>query len=70
MYRGVNEFKYGYQQTTSLVKDDLRAYSNSILNRWKNHFCQLLNMHGVNGIIQSEIHRVELLMPELSAFDI
>ena len=70
MYRGINYFKYGYQPTTNLVNDDLRADSHSILNRWKNHFCQLLNIHGVNVIRQSEIYRAELLVPEPSAFDI
>jgi hypothetical protein len=70
MYRGINDFKHGYQPTTNLVKDDLHADSHIILNRWKNHFCQLSNTHGVNVIRQSEIHRAELLVPEPSAFDI
>jgi len=70
MYRSTNEFKYGYQPTTNLVKDDLHADSHSILNRWKNYFCQLLNIHGANGIRQSEIHTAEMLVPEPSAFDI
>ena len=70
MCRGINEFKYGYQPTTNLVKDDLHTDAHSILNAWKNHFCQLSNMHWVNGIRQSEIHRAELLVPESSAFDI
>jgi hypothetical protein len=48
LYRGVNEFK-GYQPRTNLVKDergDLLMDPHKILNRWKNYFCQLLNVHG------------------------
>jgi hypothetical protein len=29
---------------------DLLADSHSILNRWKNYFYQLLNVHGVNDV--------------------
>ena len=65
MYRGKNEFKYGYQPTTNLVKDDLNADSHSILNRWKNHFCRLLNIHGVNGTRENEIHTAEMLVSEM-----
>jgi hypothetical protein len=40
---------------------DLLVDSQSIFNRWKNYFCQLLNVHGVNDR-QTEIH--EPLIPE------
>jgi hypothetical protein len=43
--------------------------SHSILARWKNHFCQLLNVHGVNDVRQSEIHTGEPLVTEPSAFE-
>jgi hypothetical protein len=39
LYRGINEFKRGYQPRNSLVKDengDLLADTNNILNMWKN----------------------------------
>jgi hypothetical protein len=39
--------------TSDLVldnKDDQLAESKSILNRWKNNFCQVLNVHGDNYI--------------------
>jgi hypothetical protein len=42
---------------------DLLADSHSILNRWKNYFCQLLNLHGVNDVRQNEIHTAEPLVP-------
>jgi hypothetical protein len=41
LYRGINEFKKGYQPRTNMVKEengDLFAYSHIILNRWKNYF--------------------------------
>jgi hypothetical protein len=40
---------------------DLLANSHSILNRRKNYFCQLLNVHGVNdggNTLRSEIHKL------------
>jgi len=41
--------------------------SHKILNRGRNHFSQLLNVHGVNDVRQTEIHSAEPLVPELSA---
>jgi hypothetical protein len=43
---------------------DLLAYSDNILNRWKNYFCQLLNVHGVSDVRLTEIHTAEPLVPE------
>ena len=42
--------------------------SQSILSRWRNHFSQLLNIHGVNDDMHTEIHRAGPLVPEQSAF--
>jgi hypothetical protein len=44
LYRGINEFKKGYQPRTNLVKNekgDILADPHKILNRWMNYFCQL-----------------------------
>jgi hypothetical protein len=41
----------------------------SILARWRNHFFQLFNVHGVNDVRQTEIHTAEPLVPELSALE-
>jgi hypothetical protein len=52
LYRGISEFKNSYQPRNNLVKDetgDLLADSHNILNRWKNYFSQLLNVHSING---------------------
>jgi hypothetical protein len=37
------------------------------LNKWENYFCQLLNVHGVNDVRQTEIHTAEPLVPEPSS---
>jgi hypothetical protein len=44
----------------------LVADSHSILARWRNHFFQLLNVHGVNDVRQTEVHTAEPLVPEPS----
>ena len=38
--------------------------------RWRNHFYQLLNVHGVNEVGQPEIHTAEPQVPEPSAFEV
>jgi hypothetical protein len=62
LQRGINEFKKGYKRRTNFmnsVNGDLLADSHSIFNRCKNYFCQLLNVHGVNNVRQTEIHTTE-----------
>ena len=46
------------------------ADSHSIMTRWRNYFSQLLNVHGVKGVRQIEIHTTEPLVPGPSAFEI
>ena len=73
LYRGINEFKNGYQPRTIIVKNDkgdLVADSHNILARWRNHLSQLLNIHGINDGGQIEIQAAEPLGPEPSAFHI
>ena len=63
----------GYQPRTNTVKDEkghLITDSHSILARWRNHFSQLLNVHGVNDVRQTEIQKGEPLVPEPSAFEV
>jgi len=72
LYRGINDFKKGYQPKTTIVKGekgDLIAEHHSIMARWRNYFSQLLNVHEVNDIRQAEIHTVEPLVPEPSVFE-
>ena len=73
MYRGINDFKKGYQHRTNIVKDDkgdLVADSHSILARWREFFSQILNLRGFNDIRQTEIHTAEPLVPEPSASEV
>jgi hypothetical protein len=66
LYRGRNEFKRGYQPRNNLVKDengDLLAVSHNILNRCKNYFSQLLNVHNFSDILQIEVCTAEPLVP-------
>jgi hypothetical protein len=55
------------------VKDengDLLADSHNILNRWKNYFSQLLNVHNVSDVRQIEVHTAEPLVPGLSCLEV
>jgi hypothetical protein len=65
--------KKGYHPRTNIVKDekdDLVTDCHSILASWRKHFPQLLSVHGVNDVRQTEIHTAEPLWPELSAFEV
>ena len=71
-HRGISNFKMGYQPIANIVKDekgDLVAESHSILARWRNHFCQLLSVDGVNNARQTEIRTAAPLASEPSAFE-
>jgi hypothetical protein len=49
LYKGITEFKKGYQRKSNLVNDemgDLLADPQKNLTRWKNDFCQLLHVQG------------------------
>jgi hypothetical protein len=46
----------------NLMRDengDMLADFHNILNRWKNNFSQLLNMHNVSDVRQIEVHKAE-----------
>ena len=63
----------GYQPRTNTVqyeKGDLVRNPHSILARWRNHFSQLVNIHGVNDVRQTTVYTAEPLMPELSAYEV
>jgi len=51
------------------MKDEngnLLADSHDIFKRWRNYFCQLLNVHSVNDTRETETHTV----PEPSCFEV
>jgi hypothetical protein len=73
LYRVINEFKRGYQPRNNLMKDengDLLADSHNVLNRWKNYFSQLLNVHNVSDVRQIEVHTAEPLVPSHSRLEV
>jgi hypothetical protein len=53
----------------STKKEDLLADSHNILNRWKNYFSQLLNVHRVRDVRQIEIHTAKPLVPDPGTFE-
>jgi hypothetical protein len=50
--------------------DDLLADSYNILNRWKNYFSQLLDVHDVSDVRQIEVHTAEPLVPGTSRLEV
>jgi hypothetical protein len=48
----------------------LQADFHNILNRWKNYFPQLLNVHRVSDVRNLQIHTVEPLVPDPSHFEV
>jgi len=73
LYRDISDFQKGYQPRTNIVKNqkgDLVADSHSILARWRNPFSQLLNIHEVNDVRETEIHTAKSLVPDPSAFNV
>jgi hypothetical protein len=69
LYRGINEFKKGYQPRINIIKDEncnLLADHKSVLNRWKNFFNQVLNVHEVHNVRQMDIYMAEPLIQEPS----
>jgi hypothetical protein len=68
-----NAFKKCYQTRTNYLKDerdDLLVDPHKILNRLKNCFCQLFNVHGAGGFRQSEQHTAEPFVLQPSASEI
>jgi hypothetical protein len=73
LYKGINEFKKGYQPRINIIKDEngnLLADPHSVLNRWKHFFNQVLNVHMVHDVRQMDIHTAEPLVPEPSLVEV
>jgi len=73
LYRGINDFMKGYQPRTTRVKDekgDLVADPPQYYGEVEELFLQLLNVNEINDIRQTEIHTVEPLVPQPSAFEV
>ena len=66
LYKGIKDFKKGYQARVNVIKNENEqslADSSSILNRWKDYFSQLLNVHKDNDVGEIEIQTAEPLIP-------
>jgi hypothetical protein len=73
LYRGINGFMRGYQRRSNLVKDengDLLADSNTIVNRWKIYFSQVLNVQNFSDVGQIEIQTADPLVPGPSHLEV
>jgi hypothetical protein len=57
-----------YQQKYGKSDVNLLTDSQNILNRWKNYFTQLMNIHRVHNVWQTKIHTAGPLIPEPSPF--
>jgi hypothetical protein len=71
--RGISAFKKDYQPRSNLVKNekcDFVVDSSSIVARWRKYISQLLNVHGVNVVRKTEIHKAEPLVPKPSALSL
>jgi hypothetical protein len=65
LYRGINEFKKGYQPRINVIKDEngnQLADPQNVLNKWKNFFNQVLNVREVHDVRQMDIHTAEPLI--------
>jgi hypothetical protein len=73
LYRGINKFKKGYQPRVNVVNDekgDLVVDSYNILAMLMINFSQLLNVHQVNDVRQTEIYTAKRLLSQPSAFEV
>jgi hypothetical protein len=73
LHSGINYFKRSHQYRSNLVKDengDLLADPHNVLNRWKNYFSQLLNVHRVSDVRQINIRTAEPLVPDRRPFEV
>ena len=73
LYKGIKDFKKGYHPRVNVIKNqnkELLADSNSILNRWKDYFSQLLNMHEDNDVGEIEIKTAEPLIPDPTLLEV
>jgi hypothetical protein len=54
LYRGINDLR-GYKPRSNLVNDengDLLADAHKIMNRWKNHYFSVIEVHRVSDVRQ------------------
>jgi hypothetical protein len=52
------------------VRGEILANTRTILNRWRIHFCQLLNVTETGDVVQIGMHTAQPLVPEHSASEV
>jgi hypothetical protein len=73
LYKGINEFKEGYQSIINMIMDEngnLLADPQNVFNKRKNNFNQVQNVHAVHNVRQMNIHTAEQLIPEHSLVEV
>jgi hypothetical protein len=70
LYSNISYFKKCYQLRSNIVKNGkgnlvTDFHINSF--RWRNHFSELFDIHGLNYVKQTYIHTAEQLVPNPSA---
>jgi hypothetical protein len=66
LYIGINEFQNGYKIRISIIKNESDIHlldPQNVLNRCKNFFNQVLNVHGIHNISKMVIHMAKPLVP-------
>jgi hypothetical protein len=69
LYRGINEFKKGYQPRINIIKDEngnLLVHELCVLNRWENVSNKVLNIQGVHEVWQMDERTARPLLSEPS----
>ena len=73
LYQGIRRERKGFQARTNIIRNgngDMIADSRSILDRWKNYFDQLLNVHVEQDIEDEVLQTAEILVTEPSVLEI
>ena len=73
MYKGINEFKKGYQPRAYVIKKHdgtIVADTTSILSRWEQFFSNLLNVNQSISHEGSEVYTAEPDIPEPSLIEV
>jgi hypothetical protein len=73
MYKGIIEFKNGYQHCAYVIKKHdgtIVAYTNRILSRWEQFFSNSLNVNQSTSHEGSEVYTAEPDIPEPSLIEV
>ena len=73
LYQGIRIERKGFQARTNIIRNgngDMIADSRSILDRWKNYFDQLLNVHAEQDIEDDDLQTAEILVTEPSVLEV